>query len=473
MEGQATTAARALLGIPWSLKVFVGIISDCFPIRGYRRRPYMVFGWSLCALCLLTMALMPVGAPYFPDPSWRKVKPVNYTDAQKLEINHHAPDIGGKYIILMMFATLGFLIADVAADGVVVEYAQREPLAVRGRTQTAIYTVRNLFTILASIIVGFGLSSPPYGGDFDFGISFPTCMLILALCCVPVIPMTWFFVCESKVQTPCVTTYLKSLWCVIQRRSIYQVIAYSFLSGVCGGIGYVAADPATIYWARATSFTISIAQIIEAVVTVATLAATGKYGLHWNWRTLTAITTVSVIAIDSVCTMLTTWDVVRSQWFWLGLPIVEAVPSGVGFIISTYVVVELADTGNEAAIYGLMTTAGNLSGPFSSALTKATNANFNVYNDDILNDTYEARRDVTITILISYASKLLSLAFLPLLPCQKDATQRLKRTGGSSRLMGTITISYCLFALIWSILMNLFSIFESTRCLAITGGCKH
>lgn len=473
MEGQATTAARALLGIPWSLKVFVGIVSDCFPVCGYRRRPYMVFGWTLCLVCLLAMALTPVGAPYFPEASWRKLKPVNYTDAQRLAINHAAPETGGKYIILMMAATLGYLVADVAADGVVVEYAQREPLACRGRTQTAIYTVRNLFTIFASVLVGFGLSSPPYGGDFDFGISFSTCMLVLALFCLPVIPMTWLFVTEHPVKPPCVRAYLAMLWSTIQRRAIYQVIAYSFFSGVFGGLSYVAADPVTIYWARATSFSISIAQIIGAGITVATLTFMGRYGLHWSWRTMTAVTTLSIVAIDSVCTMLTVWDVVRSQWFWLGLPIVEAVPAGIGFIISTYVVVELADVGNEAAIYGLMTTVGNLSGPFSSALTKSLNAHFSVYNEDILNDTHAVRRDVTITILLSYASKIVSLAFLMWLPRQKQETQRLKRDGGSSKVLGAITITYCLLALVWSVMTNLFGIFESTRCLKITGGCKH
>ena len=67
MEGQATTSARALLGIPWSVKVFIGIISDCFPINGYRRRPYMTIGWILCSLCLVTMAALPPEKPYFPE----------------------------------------------------------------------------------------------------------------------------------------------------------------------------------------------------------------------------------------------------------------------------------------------------------------------------------------------------------------------------------------------------------------------
>ncbi|RLN58250.1 hypothetical protein BBJ29_006926 [Phytophthora kernoviae] len=471
MEGQATTSARALLGIPWSLKVFIGIASDCFPICGFRRRPFMIIGWGLCAACLVAMATLPLEKPYFPDASWRALKPSEYSAEEIAAINYDAPATGGKYVVFMMLATLGYIIADVAADAVVVEHAQREPLTIRGRTQTAIYTVRSIFSIFGSALVGFGLSSPPYGGSFDFGISFPVCMIILAVCCVPVIPMTWYFVCERSVKAPNVANYLGVLWMALQSRAVYQVIAYSFFSGVFGGISYVASDPVTMYWVRASSFNISISQIIGSGVTAATLAFMGRYGLEWDWRLVIIFTTVAVVVLDSVCTLLTTWDIVRNQWFWLGLPIVETVPASMNFIVSSFVVVELADMGNEAAIYGLLTTVGNLSNPFSATLTKTIDEPFAVSNRDILNDSHTTRRDVTIIVLISYISKLFSLVFLVWLPRQKAQTQALKLSGQRNKLLGFITIAYCMFALTWSLLINLLGIFESTRCLKIVGGC--
>ncbi|KAF1789442.1 Folate-biopterin transporter [Phytophthora cactorum] len=338
------------------------------------------------------MATFPLDKPYFPEASWRKIKPSDYTTEEVAAINYHAPSTGGKYVVLMMLATLGYVIADVAADGVVVEYAQREPVAIRGRTQTAIYTVRSIFSIFGSVLVGFGLSSPPYGGDFDFGISFQ-CFQHLGL-------------------------------------SDHRIRSDSHHTG-----------------------------------------ANGTLRTGWDWRHVIVLTTIAVVALDSVCTMLTTWDIVRNQWFWLGLPVVETIPSSVNFIVSSFVVVELADEGNEAAIYGLLTTVGNLSNPFSATLTKAINEPFAVSNRDILNDSHSTRRDVTIIVLISYTSKLLSLLFLGWLPRQKAETQILKRCGNRSKLFGGITIVYCLFALTWSLLINLLGIFESTRCLKIVGGC--
>ncbi|KAF1330298.1 Folate-biopterin transporter, partial [Globisporangium splendens] len=473
LEGQSTTSARALLSIPWSLKVFVGMISDNFPIFGYRRRPYMMFGWTMCAICLFVMACTPLGAPYFGEASDRKVKPDDYEAAGVYDrMNTSARSVGGKYIVLMTLASLGYVISDVAADAVVVEYAQREPIEIRGRTQTAIYTVRTFFSIFAQIILGIGLNKPAYGGDFDFGISFPNAMLILAIFCIPVIPMTWFFIAEPKYYDTNFKQYIFTLWEAMKTRAFYQVIAYSFFSGVLASVSYVSYDPITSYWVEATNFNLSLSGIFGNLVMVVTLIWTGKSGLHWNWRTMIAITMVAVIAMDMVCTMLVTWDVVRNQWFWLGVPIVENVPTSVSFIVSTYVVVELAGEGNEGACYGLFTTVMNLSSPFALTITKNLDASFDVYNNDIISDTDHVHSHVTYTLLIMYALKLLSLSLLPLLPAQKEQTQALKRTGGSSALMGGLTIFYCMFALVWSIMVNIFAIYESTACLKITGGCK-
>lgn len=473
LEGQSSTSARALLSIPWSLKVFIGMVSDNFPIFGYRRRPYMVFGWVMCSICLFVMACSPLGAPYFGLPSDRKLKEWQY-EAEGVydRMNPSARNTGGKYIVLMMLASLGYVIADVAADAVVVEYAQREAVEVRGRTQTAIYTVRTFFTIFAQIILGIGLNKPEYGGDFDFGISFPNAMLILAIFCIPVIPMTWFFISEAKYHETNFKQYIVTLWEALKSQAFYQVIAYSFFSGVFANITYVSYDPITSYWVEATNFNLNLSGIFGNVVLVITLIWTGKSGLHWNWRFMIAITMVMVVAMDMICTLLVTWDVVRNQWFWLGVPIVENVPSGVSFIVSTYVVVELAGKGNEGACYGLLTTVMNLSNPFALTITKNMDASFDVYNGDIISDTTHVRWQVTYSLVIMYAFKLLLLVFLPMLPSQKEQTQELKRTGGSSALWGGLTIFYCMFALVWSIMVNIFSIYESTACLAITGGCK-
>ncbi|KAJ0389464.1 hypothetical protein ATCC90586_011466 [Pythium insidiosum] len=173
---------------------------------------------------------------------------------------------------------------------------------------------------------------------------------------------------------------------------MYQVIAYKFFANVFDGFGWVAARPVANLWIHVSNFNAKLSGIIGNGIFAATLWATGKYGLHWNWRYMSAITMLAIIAVDSVVTMLGVWGVVRNEWFWLGVPIVTEVPGGINFIIGTYVVVELAGMGNEGVVYGLITTVNNLASPFASTLTKNVNSFFDVTNDDIKKDTTHVPR---------------------------------------------------------------------------------
>ncbi|TMW64167.1 hypothetical protein Poli38472_014284 [Pythium oligandrum] len=471
-EGTIVVSATVLVQLPWSYKVFFGILSDCAPIGGYRRRPYMILGWLVCCVLLFIMAGLHVPAPYYGDASLRSVSPDKWSDAQKATINTNAPDAAGKYVVPMMLASFGYLMAEVAADAMVVEYAQREPFETRGRIQTAVYTVKTAFNALGAVVVAFAFNSVEYGGEFDFALSFPQLMLVLGCVCGPLIPLTWFFLDENRVlERPRVREYLRAFWQTLQQRAVYQIVAYKFFSGVFNSFNIVSSSNIKLYWVHATPFNNSVMAIVGQLFYASTLAITGRYGLHWNWRTIIVLTMCSAVAIDAFMTMLTVWGVVRNQWFWLGVPVLEYLPDGIRFMVATYCVVELADEGFEGALYGLLTATTNLSTPFGRSMAKIINAQFRVWLDDIISDTYEVRRDVTITIWICYGMKLLSLCFLPLLPPQKDATRALKRHGGSSRVLGILTLVYMTFALVWSTLINLLSMYDSTKCWKITGGC--
>ncbi|KAJ0395455.1 hypothetical protein ATCC90586_007921 [Pythium insidiosum] len=469
-SGSTTSAASTLVQLPWSFKVFYGMLSDCLPLYGYRRRPYMVIGWTVTFVMLLVMGLSPQGKPYFMDPQYRHVPPSEYTPEIEATLNRGAAESGGKYVVLMMFAAFGYLISNVSADSIVVELAQREPLEVRGRTQTTIYTVRTVFNVLALVVNAFAFNGEEYGGAFGFSLSFPALMLILAVCVVPVIPMTWVFIHEQQYPRVDFDNYITLLWEIIQTRAVYQVIAYSFLQGVCWSFSYTSLYPIQNYWAKVTPLNEKITGLLANVIYALAIWLTGRYGLHWSWRTIPLVTTLTIVALDSVCTMFTVWDVVRNEWFWLGIPVIEQLPYGMNFIVSTFVSVELVVEGHEGAMYGLLTTVANLTGPFSNSITITVSSLWDLSTERIQNDTHEVRRDVSITIWLMYLVNLSSLCWLFLLPRQKEETQMLKRVGGSSRFMGILTVGYLSFALMWSVITNIMAIFPTTACLTIAGG---
>ncbi|KAL7688036.1 putative MFS transporter superfamily, biopterin transporter family [Plasmopara halstedii] len=469
-SGAQVSAAKELVILPWSFKVFYGITSDCFPIFGYRRRPYMLLGWSICIGMLLMMAFMPIGPPYYSVASDRDVNVADYTPEIKDRINYSAPSEGAKYVVLMFFAAFGYVLSDVCSDSIVCELAQQEPLAKRGKTQSAIYAVRTTFVILGELLVGFCFNGEDYGGSFDFSLTFPQLMIISILLTAPAVPFTWFFIREEKAERLDFGLYISDFWNLLCKRVVYQVIAHHFFAGIFSSISYTASSPIQSYLVGVTPINNTLNEVLGHLCFMTGIMVTSKYGLHWNWRAMIVVTGAIVIAVDCSVALITIWDIFRNQWFWLGPPIAVQIPSGVAWIIALFVTVEIAGTGHEGAIYGLMTTVGNLAAPFASTLTLIINAPFDITNARVQNDDRSIREDITCTVIISYVMTILSWGFLVLLPPQKKATQELARTGGSSKLLGGLTVAYLSFALIWSLMANTLAIFESTSCLLIAGG---
>lgn len=159
VPGYRYTASVAMATLPWSFKAFFGALNDCVPIGGYRRKPYMAIGWALCALALLAVAM--IGLPA--EPYWCRDADGAYitkcsadapaslahptacaafnaslgagagkNGAAAEPCNAAAADAGGGTAILLALACVGYVMADVAADGLTVSYAQREPDKSRG-----------------------------------------------------------------------------------------------------------------------------------------------------------------------------------------------------------------------------------------------------------------------------------------------------------------------------------------------------
>ena len=73
--------------------------------------------------------------------------------------------------------------------------------------------------------------------------------------------------------------------------------------------------------------------------------------------------------MDMPFTFLTIYNVIRNQYFYLGETVLYEVPSAANFVVATFIIVEMADEGNEGMVYGLLTTTANLGEPFGNAIS--------------------------------------------------------------------------------------------------------
>lgn len=220
------SAAASLVTLFWSYKILFGMICDCFPIRGQKWKPYIIIGWALCALMLVVLAGM-----------GDAVDPVNL-------------------VLILTFANLGYVCADVAADGYMVWMAHHEPTKRRGKIQALIYIMRSIGRIAINLVIIFAFSGPavncpgfqkdetipctteeaitsrnelfeedPEGwcyqvcpsADFSFGLSVPQFAWIIAAINLISMP-SYFWLHEDSKTKEKVSSVLTSFWTVMQRR---------------------------------------------------------------------------------------------------------------------------------------------------------------------------------------------------------------------------------------------------------------
>ena len=503
VEGYVYATAATIVSLPWSFKFLFGAINDCVPLFGYRRKPYMVLGWLLCSTALLRLAAMPLPRPYWcPNAAGDGYVRTVHTSsgAESAEpCNPEAAEMGGKYAFLMMVASLGYCIADVAADGLTVSLARAEPPEKRGQTQTTVYLVRTLGNVVAVAIVGICMNSWKYNGSFSWGLSYSSIMGLFAVPAALMVPVSWALVKEQRVvfvdevelkkdeedDLPALPDgaayeakrtfrqYAANVFELLRGRAMLFVILYQFLTPIVGGVSTTAGGEVKQYWAHVKTFQNACFSLVGLGLFAAGLYLVKTRLLDQSWRHMLLVTTVFLNVVDMPFTFCTIFDVVRDQYFYLGETVLVEIPAAANFVVSTFVIVEMAEGGDEGIVYGLLTTTANLGSPFAQAIS---NQIFGLWSPSLsdssnyIEDAPSFRNSVALSFAVSYFFAFASLATLPLLPNQKDEAQERKRKWEKRDAYAYVSMGLVLAGLVYSVTVNFLAMFPSTMCLKIAGG---
>jgi MFS family permease len=303
---------RVILVLPWSFKFAFGMLNDTRPIFHYRRKPYMVIGWACCAMMLVVLAMTPLPGPY-----WCRNATTGEADFDSPPCNPHSRVQGGGFAFLMMLAAVGYVVADVAADGLTVELARREPQHRRGKLQSTAYMVRTLGIISATLLVGLGMNGPEYNGSFQSGMSFSAVCAILAVPSACMVPVSWFLIEEEPhVRTRSTRSYLTATWSLLRSRAFFHVILFQFLVSAILNIQTPAIGVVKQHWAGVKNLQASLFQLFGHALFVIGLGLVRKYGLHLNWRWLLLGSQAMLQLFDAPFQFCTIFDVVRNQYFY-------------------------------------------------------------------------------------------------------------------------------------------------------------
>lgn len=513
VPGYVYASALTSIALPWSLKFVFGAVNDCVPILGYRRKPYMVLGWCLAALALVLLAVTPLPEPYWCvafDPDLGREAYVKTGKGGARPCNAAAADSSTPFTFLMALASFGYCMSDVAADGLTVTLARAEPLETRGATQTTVYLYRTLGNIAAVAVVGAGMNSWRFGGDFARGLSYSQIMGIFAAVAVAMVPISYALVQEPRQRsraelltllkearstqdysssplsykatpnlsarlkrTVTFSEYAQSVWTLLRSRAMFYCVLYQFCTPALGVIFTTAAPEVKQNWARVRVLQNATFSLVGLVLFTVGLWLVKSRLLNHSWRHMILVTTIFLNLLDMPFSFLTIFDVFRSQYFFLGETVLSEIPAAVNFVVSTFVIVEMAEGGDEGILYGLLTTTGNLGYPVAQALS---NQIFGLFKPALSNprnyveDEPSFRKVVAASYLLSYLFSFASLVTLPLLPSQKDEAQRRKREWGSRDAYAWWTIAIIFLGLAYAFLVNILVAFPGTSCHRFVGG---
>jgi len=195
--------------------------------------------------------------------------------------------------------------------------------------------------------------------------------------------------------------------------------------------------------------------------------------LDANWRYVIAITTVLLTAIDAFFVYCTIYNVVRNQYFYLGESAIVMVPAAAKFLVTCFVVVEMAPSGMEGMVYGILTTLHNLGGPIGRGISNALyGLAFSGLSEahNYTTDSDGFRDSVAISYGIGYACGIVGLGLLYFLPAQKAQAQQWIRDWPKRVGYARATVALLLVSWVFAISSNMLAMFPSTSCMRVVGG---
>lgn len=142
---------RAVMSIAWNIKPLYGVISDFFPLFGYRRKSYLLLTTLLASAAWFALGSLATYA-YLPT------------------------------LLILMACSLGIAFSDVLCDAIMVESGKR--LGMTGRFQAIQWGAINAASILAGLGGGWLSEHASYQRTFRLAAIFPAIALIATLFCV-------------------------------------------------------------------------------------------------------------------------------------------------------------------------------------------------------------------------------------------------------------------------------------------------
>ncbi|TMW65153.1 hypothetical protein Poli38472_009320 [Pythium oligandrum] len=433
-EGQIN-AAKYLLQWPGAFAVFMGLISDCAPINGSRRKPYIIIGWILSCFMFAAVVI------------------VHYSTESDATIRAYL------LLIFSMLAVFGIQLAYIVSLAMLVELAQREHLYQRGQLQGLYMVLYFGASTGAHIMSSFLVAPTDDGMGMTTELDMSEAAVILAGASLFPVPFLLFFLRDERVDMHRVTISrrVSELWQLLQWKVVYKILFF-----LCGTVFFSAAfDPnvvqAIMLWSNVTP---------SKSVWWYTVRTGGKFVgvlmwkfflINYSWRRLAFVGLLASVIANTILAVPTIYDGVRDEWYMYICSAVADVPLGWLEMFVLVAPTEIADVGREGAVIGLVNSYLVLITIATYTLWESVSdlAGMDVNIEDIMMDSRSTRNKVMVTGAIYIALNLIGVGAAVFIPTQKLDAQQLRAFGGYNRMARLVLVAAFVVLLGYDLVANI------------------
>ena len=409
--------------LPWCLKLVYGMISDCYPINGQRRKPYFIIGWFCYVLLCLVLVV----------------------SIEKM-----------KFFVLVFFIFLlaaSCLFADVAADSLIVERSKRiENKHEKGTMQSTCYLLRFTGQVLGSI-VGATCGDP----TTSYGLSISTFFLLSASVGIAPLVFSPFLVeTTSKRTIKPLSEEISAMVGALSHQAVYQpmsfIVVYNLLQWTNNAwinflvqglhfsetqLGYQTAAGSIFNWLG--------------------IATYKRYFIHSSWRSVyfgTAILSLIFTLLQAVLVLRLNLTLgVSDIWFSVGDTTVATFITAMQFLPAVMMYVNMCPDGSEGSVYALLTTMSNLAGVCSSNVSTLLTYYWPL---DISNSAFRNGNFSGVLWLTLFTAIInpIPLILLSRLPATFEEQEALRIHGKKNRTIGVASLYLVAVAIAWTFIQN-------------------
>lgn len=440
-EAQQTTVS-SIRSLPSSFKLLFGFLSDILPIAGYRRKPYMLLGWLIASLAMLSLAMgSNLNIPARNTGCFQSDEDAENNN-NNAAVPDDAPTIPYLSACLLVFG-IGFWMADVMGDSLVAEKAKLELEDQRGSIQSTCYACRF-----------FGMMVAAPASTALYSIYGPAAVIrVLAFLPLTILPLIYTLAEHRYATVPTPREQCGEIWNTVCSRAVWQPMGFVYLYNVMQ-VGNAAWKEYLVTVHNFTSCQLNILLIISFVLLYFGILAYKYYFIQWSWRKV-YITTTILNGIFSSLQILLIYGItfgLSPFLFTLGDDAFAEFIAGIQFLPTTIMMVHLCPAGSEGASYAMFTTVNNSALIMSSAISTLLLGIWRVCKEALADGYIQGMLNLS---WLTTASQVSAIIFVGLLPRYKEDLVRLGHSAKSSVggfLFLLITFSTIFYAVLIGVL---------------------